>query len=258
MILLPLLWLTVHSLVVDYPASQMGLGWIQIALRSPTLVSIQRVTWCKSGERNNGQPPPPDIAECEATNLLHLQLFPSAKPYLRDPPEAEPNMLYISADDLGGWDAQHQMNIIIVGDKGAFRQVVRFNPLPSTSTTTAATTMEEETQPPPPTTTVMVAPTPEPTSLVVAPTPPPPPPLPIPIPIHPWFGTGLFLGSGLLVLALATALIRWRQIRGRRSAAAGNSIEEVTRYHWDNGDTDGMLIEMVEMTHRPTVFAEDE
>jgi hypothetical protein len=236
------------AIVVDYPAQQMGLGWIQITLRSPHLVSVQRVDWCKSGDPNNADPPPPDIAECEARNLLHLQLFPSNKHYLRDPPEAEPNTLYIDADDLGGWDTRHQMNIIVEGDKGAFRQVIRFNPLHAPPPSPTPTPTEEE-----PTTTEQTTEQTTEKEITAIPTPPPAPTASVVVvevlsKRHPWIGTGIFLGSGLVFIALVTVLLRWRQTRNDASQR-GVTIAEATRYQWSASDPPpGVEIEMVDLS----------
>lgn len=232
-----LLFLTLaNAFVIDYPASQMGLGWITIVLHAREPVSVASVTWCRSTVPNGATPPPPDIAECTAPNLQHLQLYPSARPYLRYPAEAEPNTLYVDADDLGGWDLRHQFDIIISGDKGAFRQVVRFNALaPAPPTTAEFTTEAQTTEAASPLTTTAQGPTAESTSAPTAtsvddPTPAPPPatviPLPVPaLPSHPWLGSALFLGAGLLCIALSALAIRWRQLRAVPPPAAAPGYE---------------------------------
>jgi len=235
-----------NALVIDYPASQMGLGWITIVLRARELVSVASVTWCRSTVPNGATPPPPDIAECAAPNLQHLQLYPSARPYLRYPAEAEPNTLYVDADDLGGWDLRHQFDIIISGDKGAFRQVVRFNalmPAPPTtivSATAAEQTTEAQTTP---LATTAQGPTAQDTSAPATSVDPITEPAPtfLPLPMasaqHPWLGSGVFLGAGLLVIALTALAIRWRQLRLTAPLpppAAGAH----TAYEWN--DVDGV------------------
>jgi hypothetical protein len=154
-------------------------------------------------------------------------------------------MLYIDASDLGGWDTQHQMDIVVMGNKGAFRQVVRFNPLQPAPTTEKPTPTEEPT--PAPTTeepTVMLTTeksTMAPTSEISIPT------QSIPLAAtHPWFGSALFLGSGLVFITLVALLLRWRQTR----TSSGSKLAEATRYQWNEQQQlpPGAEIEMVEMT----------
>ena len=241
----------VQALVVDYPASQMGLGWIQIALRHTDPVQVQRVHWCRSGVANGADPPPPDIAECTASNLQHLQLYPSTRVYLRDPPEAEPNTLYIDADDLGGWDTRHQFDIIIEGNKGVFRQVVRFNALPPTTT---SETLTSETLTSSEVLTSSEATSEVLTSSEVITT------FPALVSHHPWLGSGIFLGSGLLLITLVTLLLRWRQTRQQQPGP----LALATRYAWNEAqDTvllppPGALIEMQDMSQSTADFEEDE
>lgn len=217
------------TVVVDYPAAYLGRGWIRIALQASSAVHVDLVRWCKSMVTNAVDPPPPDIDRCMAPNLMHLQLFPSKRPYLRDPPEAEPNTLYIDPDDLGGWDMQRQMLIIIngrnQGDNTLLEQVVRFNPLPQITliedTAVAITTNA-------PSTTLITSqsvtePAPTTSALDV---------LPLPAPLvqltrsHPWLGVSIFLGAGLVVIGLSAALIRWRQLRNQRAQPAAGEVVE--------------------------------
>ena len=248
------------TITVDYAPQQMGMGWIQIVMRAAEQVQVQHVIWCKSGIPNAHEPPPPDIDECRAPNLQQIQLFPSARPFLRDPPEPEPNTLYVNPDDLGGWDLQHQFNIIITGNKGAFQQVIRFNPLravtstttpiimSTTTTTTMSTTImttEQATQ----------GSTQESTQEPATPT----PPIIVAAQDHPWLGASLFLASGLVLIALVTLIIRWRQIRRARPYA---QLEE---YQWDNNKEEtsmiappppppGSEIEMMPLTRKPMLL----
>jgi hypothetical protein len=228
------------SVVVDYPALAMGHGWIQIGLRAAEQVQVQRVDWCKSGVPNADDPP--DIDECNAPNLQHMRLYPSARTYLRTPEEAEPNMLYISADDLGGWDMQHQFVIIVSGNKGAFRQVVRFNPLPppKPASTDATSTDAPSTDAPSTDATSTDATSTDATSTDAASTDAASTDAAsthaastdaVPSP-HPWFGAGLFLGSGLVLIVLVTLLIRWRQHRQSPHGRLA-SIAEATAYQWN-------------------------
>jgi len=264
------LWLTFillastsGTITVDYGAQQMGMGWIQIVMRAPEQVQVQHVIWCKSGIPNAHEPPPPDIDECRAPNLQQIQLFPSARPFLRDPPEPEPNTLYVNPDDLGGWDMQHQFNIIITGNKGAFQQVIRFNPLKAAATVTTLTTPPITTTTTTTTTTITVLSTTVPMmteqSTEGSSVTPTPTSAPTPIVLaqdhHPWLGASLFLASGLVLIALVTLIIRWRQMRRARPYG---QLEE---YQWGGDKEDapmvappGSEIEMMPLTRKPVLL----
>jgi Na+-transporting methylmalonyl-CoA/oxaloacetate decarboxylase gamma subunit len=135
----------------------MGKGWIAMNLTEVTgkheRMHVECVRWCKSTVANlpyitsaaaadgvtaTDEPylpedisePPPDIKECQAYNLLHLQLFPNANVRVQMPYN-EPNMLYVNPIHIGGWDLTHQFDIIVNSTLHGtlYTSVFRFNPI---------------------------------------------------------------------------------------------------------------------------------
>ena len=105
----------------DAPAS----SWITINLAHPTS-SIKSVMWCKSISPNIKHPPP--IQDCKGAGLTHLELYPER---VRILPE-EPNTVYVDPEQIGGWDTEHQFDIIVKAnvkerEDAELMQVVRFN-----------------------------------------------------------------------------------------------------------------------------------
>ena len=109
----------------DAPVS----SWITIQLAHP-VSTIKSIKWCKSITPNPvklGDRVPPPIDDCKGAGLTHLQLYPNK---VRILPE-EPNVVYIDPEEIGGWDAKHQFDIIVeanVKERSAeLLQVVKFN-----------------------------------------------------------------------------------------------------------------------------------
>lgn len=151
-------------LVVDYDGGPTwGNAWITLhVLGDPAqLLTLQRVTWCKSLIPNSLGPP--ELAQdCTGRNLMFLQLYPSRdSAVLKEPPASMPdqsdatpqdNTFYVDPAHVGGWDVLHQWQIILEmsqRDGTTFRQVVRFNPIvPTTTTTTTLVTTAQVTTTP--------------------------------------------------------------------------------------------------------------
>jgi len=213
----------VINVVTDYPGKHEG--WITIVLDKNTLqgrrAAVQKITWCASTTPNpkvtdktdpDYAPPPEDIDNCKARGLQHLQLYPNPHPLVRQEAE-EPGMVYIDPANVGGWDSEHQADIIVeadIGEETKLIQVVRFN---------VPRILKEPVHPPPP------APTPVSHSIETHPpvpsvapvSPPPPPPLSASVTPaiavvvsheedttgraeHPWGSVAIVFGVGLLVL----------------------------------------------------------
>jgi hypothetical protein len=207
------------TVVTDYPGKHEG--WITIELDKNTLngkrAAVQKITWCASTTPNpkvtdkndpDYAPPPEDIDNCKARGLQHLQLYPNPHPLVRQEAE-EPGVVYIDPANVGGWDSDHQADIIVEADIGGdtkLVQVVRFN---------VPRILVESNHPPSP----PVVPSPPP--VVVSPSSPPspvaisssPPSVSIqveeeqqqhesPPPLHPWKSVAFVFGIGLLVLAV--------------------------------------------------------
>jgi hypothetical protein len=134
---------TVISVTTDYERPQEG--WITLNLDHAAMVT--RIEWCKTimpTPANFEGIMPPDINACNARGLMHLQLYPGIRPLVRTQVD-EPNTYYIDPINVGGWDEDHQANVIVhatIDDATDLVHVFRFNPiseLPAPTTTTAST-----------------------------------------------------------------------------------------------------------------------
>lgn len=144
------------SVTTDYERPQEG--WITLDLHQETVRGrspvVTRIEWCKSIMPTPSDfegPMPPDINGCKGRGLMHMQLYPGVRPLVRTQVD-EPHTLYIDPINVGGWDENHQANVIVhatVDDATDLVQVFRFNPIsdlpvssiaPSPPTTTKTTT----------------------------------------------------------------------------------------------------------------------
>lgn len=151
----------IHFVTKNYNGPQSG--WITINLDRHILgtkfARVVRVDWCGSIEPN----PPPEsklvireLIACSDPGLRHVKLY-GGKNSLITNTESDPNMVYIDPKHVGGWDSNHQAQIVVRaefdgndGRKHELVQTYRFNPLYKNAPEITETTQVETKPPPPP------------------------------------------------------------------------------------------------------------
>lgn len=242
------------GVVVDYDGGPtQGEAWIRLTLHGDPqqLLILQRVTWCKALVPND-QGPPPLATDCTGRNTLRMQLYPGQEQaVLKEPPALDAttaassdllNTFYIDPARVGGWDARHQWLIIVEMSQrnGAiYREVVRFNPLTTTSSVTSSSTIQDAT-----TSSSVPGSTTSSSSISVSDG-------IAPVPIeHSWRAALLVLGLGMAVVALLAGTAWFAQQRRAQPSLARQRQDAFARAYggaYEFGTQAPDAIEMADM-----------
>lgn len=124
----------VHRVVSNYNRAHSG--WITLELDqrvlNKQLANVLQVDWCESLEPN----PPKEsklvireLRSCSSPGLMRERLYPSGTLVNLE----TPNVVHIDPQNVGGWDDEHQAQIVVKaafnGGREILEHVFRFNPL---------------------------------------------------------------------------------------------------------------------------------